>query len=144
MLAAETAASGSAFDSTFAKDQVAAHQAALAAINTELTAGSNTAVKALATSAKPVIASHLSMLQSLVSALSASTGGTASGTPSGAGAASGVAGTTINAGSGGAAATGSGVPSAVIALLAAAGAGLLALGGWAIGRPVGASRPAAR
>ncbi|MHA3702674.1 DUF4142 domain-containing protein [Jatrophihabitans sp. YIM 134969] len=110
------AASGSAFDVTYAQIQVAGHQLSLSDTDTELSGGSDPSVKSYATSYKPVVTMHLQMAQSAVTAL----GGTPGSVP---------------AGTGGQAATTSGTTEGVaVGLVVVGGVALVGAGGFLVAR----------
>jgi putative membrane protein len=86
-LAAVTAKSGSAFDTAWLNQQLASHRASLAAGNKELAAGSDPTAKGVATTAAPVVKSHLAMLEQATgtspTGANAGTGGQAADTTGG-------------------------------------------------------------
>jgi putative membrane protein len=86
-LATVGAKSGAAFDSAWLTSQLAGHRAAKAAGAQELASGSDATVKNLASTAAPVVQSHLSMLEQATgtspSGANAGTGGQAASQPGG-------------------------------------------------------------
>jgi putative membrane protein len=79
-LASVSALSGAAFDQAWTSTQITGHEQALAGVKTEISSGSNAQVKGLATTAEPVVTSHLAMLRSTAPAgsVNAGEGGAAS------------------------------------------------------------------
>jgi putative membrane protein len=100
-LAQAEAQSGRAFDSAWVASQLSGHEAATAATQQELSAGSDASVLQLARTASPVIAKHLAELRSLASSyglpggVAAGSGGSAAKGSAGEGAALGAAGVAV-------------------------------------------------